>query len=168
MARLFVRRRAEPGTGLIYDLIAARDGADRLSEPELVILLSTLIAAGCDPIADALSRFLLTLLGDEGALWRQLVANPGLVPTAVDELLRHSGRDFSALLRIATEDVQLPSGMVRAGQTVAIAGVSSQRDEKAYPDPDKVRFDREAPPLLAFGAGPHHCLGVYLANTLIE
>lgn len=162
---LLGRRRAEPGQDLIDDLIAARDGADRLSEHELLNLVLGLIAAGNETTSNSLGRFVLALLGDGRERWDQLVADPGLIPAAVDELLRYTVLGNGALLRLATEDVELPSGLVRAGQAVAIAGNSAQRDEKAYPNPDTIDFAREAPPALTFGAGPHYCLGAHLAKA---
>jgi len=88
-ARLLAERRAEPGEGLIDDLIAARDGADRLSEKELTYLVIGLIAAGNETTSNALGRAVLTLLHDGGKLWRQLADDPELIPVAVDELLRY-------------------------------------------------------------------------------
>jgi cytochrome P450 len=164
-AGLLAERRAAPGADLIDDLIAARDGADRLTEAELVHITIGLIAAGNETTSNALGRGLLSLLGDGGALWRQLVDDPGLIPAAVDELLRHNPLGTSALLRRAVEDVELPSGTVRAGQAVLIASSSAMRDELVYPDPETVRFDRDAPQQIVFGGGPHYCLGAHLAKA---
>jgi cytochrome P450 len=164
-ARLLAERRAHPGEGLIDELIAARDGADRLTEKELVYLVIGLIAAGNETTSNALGRCVLTMLRDGGALWRQLVGDPRLLPAAVDELLRHSPLGSGALLRRATQDVELPSGTLRAGEAVLLAPAAASRDELAYPDPDTVRFDRDAPQQIVFGAGPHYCLGAHLAKA---
>jgi cytochrome P450 len=165
MAELIAAKRAEPGEDLIDDLIAARDGADRLTEQELLSLATGLIAAGNETTSTALSRGLVELLGDDRRLWRQLLDDLGLVPAAVDELLRFTGLSNSALLRRAVEDVELPSGTVRTGQTIAIPNNGAQRDPEAYPDPDTIRFDRDAPPTLVFGGGAHYCLGAHLAKA---
>ena len=77
MAELIAARRAEPGEDLIDDLIAARDGADRLTESELLQLVTGLVAAGNATTATALSRGLVELLGDDRRLWRQLLDDPG-------------------------------------------------------------------------------------------
>ncbi len=164
-AGLLAERRAAPGEDLIDDLIAARDGSDRLSESELVHLTIGLIAAGNETTSNTLSRGLLSLLRDGGALWRQLVEDPGLVPAAVDELLRYNPLGGGASLRLALEDVELPSGTVRAGQTVVVARNSATRDELAYPDPESIRFDRVGPQPLVFGGGAHYCLGAHLAKA---
>ncbi|NUR62787.1 MAG: cytochrome P450 [Catenulispora sp.] len=164
-AELIAVKRADPGEDLIDDLIAARDGADKLTEHELLTLATGLIAAGNETTATALSRFLVELLDDDRRLWQQLLDTPDLVPAAVDELLRFTGLSNSALLRLAVEDVELPSGTVRAGQAVAIPNNGAVRDPEAYPDPDTIRFDRDAPPTLIFGGGPHYCLGAHLAKA---
>jgi cytochrome P450 len=164
-AELLAEHRAAPGGDLIDDMIAARDGADRLSEGELVHLTIGLIAAGNETTSNSLGRGLLSLLRDGGKLWRQLVDDPGLVPAAVDELLRYNPLGNSGALRLAVEDVELPSGTVRAGQAVLIARNSATRDELAYPDPEVIRFDREPPPQVVFGGGPHYCLGAHLAKA---
>ncbi len=162
---LIARRREESGTSLIDNLIAARDGEEKLTERELEYLIMTLIAAGNETTSNILGRSLLVLLRDDGALWKQLVAAPELVPAAVDELLRYNPLGNGGTLRIATDRVELPSGTVEKGQAVFIAGSSAMRDERIYSDPDTVRFDRESIPLLAFGAGPHYCVGAHLAKA---
>ena len=164
-AALIARRRKEPGDALIDDLIAAHDGTDRLSETELLHLAAGLIAAGNETTSNALGRFLVALLGEGREPWEQLVADPALIPAAVDELLRFVILGNGATLRIATEDLHLPSGAITAGQAVAIAGNAAQWDAAAYPQPDKLRFDRDAPPALTFGGGPHYCLGAHLAKA---
>ena len=164
-AALLAAKRAEPGDDLIDDLIAARDGADRLTESELVYMVAGLIAAGNETTSNMLGRSVLTLLRGGGGLWKQLVGDPDLIPAAVDELLRYNPLGNGAALRLAVEDVELPSGTVRAGDAVLIATSAALRDEAAYPDPDVVRFDREAPAQIVFGAGPHYCLGAHLAKA---
>jgi cytochrome P450 len=165
VAELIAAKRAEPGEDLIDDLIAARDGADRLTEHELLSLVTGLIAVGNETTSTALSRFLAELLDGDRVLWKELLDNPDVLPAAVDELLRFTGLSNSAMLRLAVEDVELPSGTVKAGQAIAIASNGAMRDPEAYPDPDTIRFDRDAPVPLIFGGGPHYCLGAHLAKA---
>lgn len=165
VAELIAAKRAQPGEDLIDELIAARDGEDRLTEHELLTLVTGLITVGNETTATALSRFLAELLDGDRALWRQLLDRPDLLPAAVDELLRFTGLSNSAMLRIAVEDVELPSGTVRAGQTIAIPSNAALRDPEAYPAPDTIVFERDAPPTLIFGGGPHYCLGAHLAKA---
>jgi cytochrome P450 len=165
ITELIAARRAEPGTDLIDDLIAARDGSDRLTEHELLVMVTGLIAAGNETTSTALSRFLVELLEDDRRLWNQLLGDPDVLPSAVDELLRYTGLSNRTLLRLAIADVELPGGTVKAGQAVAITGNGALRDPEAYPDPDTIVFDRDAPPTLIFGGGPHYCLGAHLAKA---
>jgi cytochrome P450 len=161
---LISQRRAEPGNDLIDDLIAARDGADKLTEQGLVEMCVGLIAAGNETTSNALGRAVLRLLDNDRVLWEQLRARPDLMPGAVDELLRVSTTG-AGMLRVATEDVELPSGTVKAGEAVVISFTSSQHDEVAYPEPGEIRFERDAPPAVTFGGGPHYCLGAHLAKA---
>lgn len=165
MTELIAAKRAKPGEDLIGDLITARDGADRLSEHELLTMATGLIAAGNETTGTALSRFLVELLDGDRHLWNQLLDNRDLLPSAVDELLRFTGLSNATLLRLAVEDVELPSGTVKAGQAIAITNNGALRDPEAYPDPDTIVFERDAPPTLIFGGGPHYCLGSHLAKA---
>jgi cytochrome P450 len=123
-----------------------------------------LIAAGNETTSNALGRAVLRLLDHDRVLWEQLRARPDLMPGAVDELLRVSTTG-AGMLRVATEDVELPSGTVKAGEAVVISFTSSQHDEVAYPEPGEIRFERDAPPAVTFGGGPHYCLGAHLAKA---
>jgi cytochrome P450 len=165
IADLVAARRARPSDGLVDELIAARDGADHLSEPELVALLTALIVGGTHTSANALGRAMLNLLRDNGALWRELVADSSLIPSATEELLRHSGAGDVLNLRVATEDVELPSGLVRAGEAVVVASMAALRDGAVFEDPDVIRLDRGASANAVFGGGAHYCIGANLARA---
>lgn len=162
---LVADRRARPADGFVDELIQARDGADRLSEPELVALLTALIVGGTHTSANALGRAMLNLLRDGGVLWEQIVSAPALIPAATEELLRHTGIGDVINLRMATEDVELPSGVVRAGSAVVVSSMAALRDGTVFPDPDEIRFDRAASAQLVFGGGAHFCIGAQLARA---
>ena len=168
IAELVATRRTRPGSDLIDDLIAARDGTDRLDEAELGSLVMALIVAGTQTTANVLGRSLLALLGDDRALWLQLVAQPDLVPAAVEELLRHNPLGDLMMLRVATQDVQLPSGTVQKGQAVAVSVNSALNDEAVYVDPNILRFDRDNHSQLIFGTGVHFCVGMHLAKLELQ
>ena len=89
MSELVERKRREPADDLLSALVAARDDEDRLTERELVTLAFTLIGAGFDTTASQLASSVLALIGPHRDQWERLVADPGLVPTAVDEVLRY-------------------------------------------------------------------------------
>ncbi len=168
ITELITARRAQPGDGLIDDLIAARDGEDRLTEAELPNLVMVLIVGGTETTLNTLGRSMLTLLRDGGALWSQLVESPSLIPAAVEELLRYNAIGDLLELRVATEDVELPSGKVEEGDAVVIAVRAALGDPDVYEDPDTVRFDRKIAAPLYFGGGPHFCIGSHLAKAELE
>lgn len=168
IADLIAAKRAEPGDSLIDDLVSARDGADTLTESELPYLVMALIVGGTHTTSNTLGRSMLTLLRDNGARWHQLVTQPTLIPRAVDELLRVNGLGDLLQLRVATEDVGLPSGTVEKGQAVVVAVQAALQDSAVYQDPEEVRFDRDIIAPLYFGGGPHFCIGAHLAKAELE
>ncbi|MFF0501274.1 cytochrome P450 [Nocardia aobensis] len=162
---LVSRRRSDPGDALIDELITVRDSADRLTDVEVVEWTMGLFAAGTETTANSFGRFLLTLLGNGREKWEELCAHPELVPGAVDELLRLVCLSRFGQLRMASEDVDLPSGRIEAGTAVVLSSNSAMRDENAYADAEEIRFDRGGPPLLAFGRAAHMCVGMNLAKA---
>ncbi|MCM2410698.1 cytochrome P450 [Streptomyces sp. RKAG290] len=163
---LLKRRRAEPGTDLIDDLIQARDGKDRLTEPELVRLVLALIVAGHETTAAALSRGTLSLLA-EPERYRRLVEEPGRIPAAVEEILRLNPPVDTSLLRVATEDVELASGTVGRGSAVLASLTGANVDPAVFEEPHSFSLDREpslAREHLTFGHGAHFCLGAGVAR----
>lgn len=101
LTRLIAARRATPGDDVLSGLIAARDQADRLSEPELVSLAVLLVVAGHETTTHLIGNGMLALLRDE-ALRTRLRAHPDLLPATVEELLRHDAPLTLATFRYAT------------------------------------------------------------------
>lgn len=177
IAALVAEKRATPGDDVLSALVAARDGDERLSEQELIVLGYTLLGAGYDSTAGHLACSVLTLLTQAPAHWAHLSRQPQRVPATVEELLRVVnlfGTDTSGLPRIATEDVPLGGVTVPAGDPVFFALTSANRDEAVFDRPERFDADRFAartpdatPPdaaHLAFGHGVHRCLGAGLAR----
>jgi cytochrome P450 RapN len=131
IAGLIAQRRVRPAEDLLTALVAARDNEDRLSEEELVQLGMTLLVAGHETTANQIGNFVYTLLS-QPEYWAQLVADPELVPAAVEELLRWVPLGTSGGgggVRVATEDVELGGQIVRAGEAVVVVMSSANRDE---------------------------------------
>ncbi|MCF6472148.1 cytochrome P450 [Nonomuraea sp. MG754425] len=163
---LIAQRRAEPGDALIDALIAAHDGGDVLAEDEMVRLVASLIVAGHETTANVLSRGVLSLL--TSGQYRTLRESPGLVPGAVEEILRYEMPADGGLLRVTTADVELPSGTIRSGEAVMPSMAAANRDPAAFPDPERFDIARPPRPNMSFGHGAHYCLGAALARQEIE
>lgn len=157
------QRRAAPRDDLISQLIAARDDEDRLTEEELLSMAGSILVAGHETTANEIANFVYTLLDRD--LWARLVEHPEHLDTAVEELLRHValGSGFSPA-RVATEDVEVGGRLVRAGESVIANMISANRDERIFAGAGSVDLRRADNPHLAFGHGPHHCLGAQLAR----
>ncbi|MEU4538872.1 cytochrome P450 [Streptosporangium sp. NPDC023825] len=167
-AELVAQHRAEPGGDLIDLLIQARDEDDRLSEGELVNTVFSLITAGHETTASMIGRGVFRLLLHPGQ-WAELVADPALAATAVEEILRFDGPPASAFMRRITRDTDLPGGCLRAGTVVMPNLNAANHDPRAFPDPGRFdihRFTEHPPnPHVAFGYGPHRCLAASLARV---
>lgn len=102
-------------------------------------------------------------------LMARLRAEPGLLPQAVDELLRYiPHRNGVGLPRIATEDVEIGGVLIRAGDAVYASYLAANRDPAVFAEPDSVDFDRQGVAHMAFGHGPHHCMGAMLSRMESE
>ncbi|GIG88352.1 cytochrome P450 [Plantactinospora endophytica] len=168
MADLVAKRRAAPADDLISAMVRARDEHDRLSEYELVDLAAGLLAAGHETTVTQIPNFVYVLLTEADA-YRRLCDDPTLVPAAVEELMRFvplvAGTVFA---RYATEDVTLGGVLVRAGEAVVVSLSSANRDERVFPEPDRLDFHRRSNPQLGFGHGIHHCFGAQLARMELQ
>lgn len=153
---------------LLADLIAARDGGDRLSQAELVRTVVSIILAGHETTAHMIGRGVFALLRTPGA-WERLCAEPALIPAVVEELLRLEVPGHGGILRLATVDITLPSGaVIPAGHAVLAPTVAANHDPELFPDPLVLDFDRDATRHMTFGAGPHFCLGASLARVELQ
>jgi cytochrome P450 len=166
MARYFrdlvAERRARPGSDIIDDLIAARDADGRLSEDELVATSVLLLFAGHETTTHLIANGMLALLNHPREL-ALLRAKPELMPQAVEEMLRYDG-PVMALTRVARENLDVAGKRIAAGDLVFLMVNAANRDPAAFPDPDAFKVERDAAAHLAFGFGPHYCLGAPLAR----
>jgi cytochrome P450 len=167
-AELIATKRARPGDDLLSALIAARDSGDRLSEEELTILGCTVLVGGYETTANCISLLLLTLL-DHPAELARLRAEPGLIPGAVEELLRHvTLAGGAAVARVTTEDVELGGVMIPAGEVVLPIFRSANQDPSVFTEPERLDIDRGQAGHLTFGGGFHYCLGAQLARVELQ
>ena len=164
LADLVGTRRARPGDSLLDELIAARDGEDRLGEEELASLALLLLVAGHETTTNFLGNALLALLQHPAELER-LRADPGLLPGALDELLRYDSPLSQATFRYSTEPLDLGGTAVPAGVPVLVAPGAANRDPGRFPAPDRLDLSRDATGHLSFGYGIHRCPGAPLARA---
>jgi len=164
---LIETKRAQPADDLTSALIAARDDADRLSEHELTAMCCGLLIAGHETTANQINLSLLLLLDHPGQV-AVLRADPGLIPGAVEELLRCTRLGGLPPARVTREDIQLGGVVIPAGELVIPLYSTANRDPSVFTDPDRFDVTREAASHLAFGAGVHHCLGAQLARVELQ
>jgi cytochrome P450 len=167
MAGLVAAKRLDPGDSLLDRLISAREGAERLSEEELVSLAVLLLVAGHETTTNFLGNAVLTLLQHPGELNR-LRENPDDIPAALDELLRFDSPVSTATFRFATEAVTLGGVDIPAGTPVLVSLGAANRDPARFPAPDLLDLDRNAAAHLGFGHGIHRCVGAPLAKAEAE
>ncbi|MGW2669288.1 cytochrome P450 family protein [Streptomyces sp. NPDC001272] len=150
----------------LVELVAARDGGDRLSEDELVSLAFLILMAGSETVQHLISGGLLTLLTHEEEL-EALRERPGLLPEAVEELFRYAVPNHSAIRRFPTEPVEIGGVRIPAGDTVLFSLAAAHRDPARYPEPDRFDIGRADKAHLALGHGVHYCLGAPLARMQV-
>ena len=156
-------RRRAPGTDLISGLAAVVEaGGDRLSEDELIGTAVLLLNAGHEASVNGAANSWWALFRHPAAL-RRLRAEPGLIPTAIEELLRY---DTPAPMfeRWVLEEIELCGVTIPRGQELALQFAAANRDPAAFENPDELMLDRSPNPYLSFGAGIHYCVGAPLAK----
>jgi cytochrome P450 len=161
-------KRAEPGDDLLSDLITTSDaGGGGLSDMVLVYTGQGLLVAGHETTANMIGKMVAMLLADRRQ-WEALVADRSLVRGAVEEALRIDPNPGLGMVRYLTEDLEVSGERLPAGTTVMCSMGAANRDETVYPRPDTMDLSRTPNPHLAFGVGPHSCIGQSLARTELQ
>ncbi|WP_326557739.1 cytochrome P450 [Micromonospora sp. NBC_01796] len=164
IAQLVGQRRAEPADDLISVLATATDDNGALLPLDHVISASGLVIAGGVDTTTALVSHALHWLYRNPAERARLVADPALIPAAVEEFLRVLA-PVQFMSRTATRDVELGGQHIAAGERVMLAFAAANRDPAAFDDPTEVRLDRTPNRHVAFGSGIHRCVGAHLAKV---
>jgi cytochrome P450 len=160
---LVAAKRRSPGDDLVSVLVPASDDGDRLTRQELLSSLFQLIVAGHDTTTSLIGNGLVALL-DHPAQLALLAAEPGLLPAAVEELLRYCAPVPHATFRMTTEPVALGGTVIPAKKQVLVCLGAANRDPAHWPDPETLDIRRPPRPHLALGHGIHFCLGAPLAR----
>jgi cytochrome P450 len=166
MRGIIAERRRAPGADLISGMIEAQEERDALSDAELLATSNLLLIAGHETTTNLIGNGLLALLRHPAELAR-LRANPGLLPGAIEELLRYDS-PVQATARVATEDVTLGAETVTKGALLFTLIGAANRDPEVFPEPDRLDVGREDNRHLSFGFGAHYCLGANLARLEAE
>ncbi|OBI14838.1 cytochrome [Mycobacterium sp. E2327] len=162
---LIERRRTEPEDDTISHLVAAGVGADGDVAGTLSVLAFTftMVTGGNDTVTGMLGGS-MPLLHERPDQRRRLADDPGLIPDAVEELLRLTS-PVQGLARTTTRDVTVEGATVPAGRKVLLLYGSANRDERQYgPDAGELDVTRCPRNILTFSHGAHHCLGAAAAR----
>ena len=159
---IIVERRAAPRGDIVSTLVQAEDAGERLTERETLNMLRLLLAAGNETITNLIGNGILALLRNPDQLQR-LREDPGLIPVAVEELLRFDS-PVQADVRRVLADCEVNGFALRERDNIVVLLGAANRDPNVFEDPDRLNVGRSEVPHLSFGRGIHHCLGAPLAR----
>lgn len=163
--QVITERRAGLRSDFLADLVNARDQGDKLSDEELFGMIFGLFGAIAATSRSA-GGALYTIYAHPEAL-SQMIANPGLIPDAVEECLRIANNGYFTFARVATRDTEVGGTAIKKGMIVRPSPLAANYDPAVFPDP--LRFDiyRKPKRIMSFAVGPHHCVGNILGRITI-
>lgn len=164
--RLIRERRAEPRDDFFTALIQSHVDGMPLTDRELLGIGWQVLLAGRDATVDAIGQC-IWYLAEHSMHRTRLLREPALVPSAVEEFLRLMS-PVQVLARVTTREIEMHGKQIPAGQAVALPYASANRDEAVFPNANECVLDRRPNRHLAFGTGPHTCLGSHLARLEIR
>ncbi|QFZ21235.1 cytochrome P450 [Saccharothrix syringae] len=158
-------KRAAPGDDLLSVWLEGQE-EHGLTDQELVVLAMGLLRGGLEVNSTAAGVRALFLHPEQMA---ELVRDPGKAPAAIDEILRYTAVSSMFRVQVVTEDLVLGGVELRAGERVMAIPWVANRDPRIFPNPNEFDIDRTpTSPHLAFGYGPHFCLGTAVARLQVE
>jgi cytochrome P450 PksS len=163
LRKLFAQCRAHPEDDLVTALVQAEEAGDKLSEEELVSMVTLLLLAGYETTVNLIASGTLALIQHPEQRDR-LQQNPALAESAIEELLRYTSPLEIASARFTREEVTIGCATIPRGALVSAVIGSANHDESQFPDPETLDIAREPNRHLAFGQGIHFCLGAPLAR----
>jgi cytochrome P450 len=159
---ILAERRREPRDDLVSALAVAEIDGNRLGDEEIIAFLRLLLPAGAETTYRSSSNLLFGLLTHPDQL-EALRRDRGLIPQAIEEGLRWEP-PLSIIVRMATRDTELAGVPIPQGAMVTVNLAAANHDEARYEDPERFDIHRPARQHMAFGFGPHRCLGMHLAR----
>lgn len=160
-------RRAIPREDMISELVAAEIDGERLSNSDMMAMCVLLFIAGSETTMNSISGGMLALL-EYPDQRRRLAGEPELMESAVEEILRWTSPTMVSMVRTATKGVQVNGQKIDPGDKVTLWYGSANRDEAVFEDSERFDVGRNPNDHLAFGFGPHFCLGAQLARLEIR
>ncbi|HWG14317.1 MAG TPA: cytochrome P450 [Streptosporangiaceae bacterium] len=168
LAGLVEAKRRDPGDDLMSELVQVADEDDgRLDLRELVITAMALLVAGHETTANMIGKMMAMLLADRRR-FQQVVNDPAIVPSAVEEVLRYDMNPSIGVPRFIGEDIEVGGRPIPGGTTVIVSPAIANRDPRKFPHPEHMDLHRPGNQHLSFGAGPHFCLGAPLARAELQ
>jgi len=165
-SKVIAMRRSEPRNDLISNFALAEIDGDRLDDREVLLTTTTLIMAGVESMGGFMMMLGYNLATFDEAR-RAVVANPDLLPDAIEESLRFN-TSAQRFRRRLMKDVTIHGQTMKAGDFVCLAYGSGNRDERQYPNPDVYDISRKPRGHLGFGGGVHACLGTAIARLAVK
>ncbi len=164
LGELIERKRSEPDDKLIASLIEVADAdGDRLSPDELLAMVMMLLIAGHETTVNLIGNGMRALLTHPDQL-AKLQTDPGLIDSAVEEVLRFDTPVAQTPARFTAEDVTYSGVTIPAGQMVMYSLAAANRDPRWVDDPDTFDITRKTSGAIYFAHGNHHCIGAHLAR----
>lgn len=160
---LVAARRAQPSGDLLSELVHAEVDGERLSDEKIYGFLRLLLPAGAETTFRVMGNALAALLTHPEDLARVVADPDGLLPEVIEETLRWE-TSVTMVSRIAAVDTEVGRCPIAAGSPVIVLTGSSDRDADRFDDADEWKLGRPTQHHLAFGTGPHQCLGMHLAR----
>ena len=155
-------READPQSDILTLFLQTEIEGERLTREEILDICFLFLIAGLDTVTDTLTCS-FAFLAQHPEHRRQLVDDPSLISSAVEELLRWE-TPVTTVYRMATQDTEVRGCPMKAGTFVGVLLGATNVDGAKFDDASAVRFDRDVNPHLAFGGGVHRCLGSHLAR----
>lgn len=163
--QVIAERRENPRSDFLSDLVAARDQGDQLTDLEMFDQIFGIFAALATTPRSA-SGAMLELYTHRDQLV-QLIAEPGLIPGAMEECLRLASNGYFTFPRIATCDTEVGGTRIEKGMIVRPSPLAANYDPLVFPEPLKFDIHRKPKRIMSFGAGPHHCIGNILGRMTL-
>lgn len=160
--KIIPARRAKPGQDMFSALMAAEVNGAPIPDEVIMQMGALLIAAGLDTVASMLG-FMAWHLAEHPDDRHRLVNDPAILTNALEEMLRRFS--LANMSRVVAEDIELNGVQLKKDDVILIPLTRASLDPRQYDNPEVVNFDNDNRKHLAFGRGPHQCIGSFLART---